>query len=311
MKIARKIVSVIITLIISAAFLSTSAFADIGPKLRPLLEIRFTGINGENCWVALLRPEDYYKNNYGDPYDFWDPYDFGWPYYDESEISISFPTGADADAVELAMKGYKDADGFITGIKGKAVEKSILKIGYPPHNFKVLLYFPDSGEFFVTPICECFALNTYYKIDVSSRQNGAVTAIPSYLLAKEIFYLIIRILLTIGMELVIALVFNFTAKKQILLIAVVNVITQIALNIVINLLYYDYDISALMFYYYILLELAVFIVEAILYAALLKTPEGRRVKGVVKAVGYAAAANLVSFIFGLFLFQVWESLPRI
>lgn len=288
MKIAQKIVSVIITLIISAAFLSTAAFADIGPK--PSLEVRFTGINGENCWAAFLFPE----NNLGSGNEAW--------FADDKST-----------AEEIAMNEYKDADGFIISkywvFPKKIEENSVLKHGYhPPKNFKVLLYFPDSGEFFVTPVYECYAFNTYFTIDVSARQNGTVTAISSYYLAKEIVFLIIRILLTIGIELLIALAFKFTAKKQILFIAIVNIITQIALNIGINMIYFK--MGATLIFLYIPLELAVFAVEAILYAALLTTPEGKPVKG-GKAVGYAAAANTVSFIFGVVVFWISEMLARI
>ena len=288
MKIAQKIVSVIITLIITATFLSTAAFADMGPK--PSLEVRFAGINGENCWAALLFPE----NDIGPGNE---------PWFADNQST----------AEQITMNDYKDADGYIMSMYQGSPEKidknSVLRHSYyPPENFKVLLYFPDSGEFFVTPVFERYAFNSYFTIDVSARQNGTVTAISSNFPAKEIVFLIIRILLTIGIELLIALAFKFTAKKQILFIAIVNVITQIALNIGINMIYHN--AGATLIFLYIPLELAVFAVEAILYAALLKTPEGKPVKG-GKAVGYAAAANAVSFIFGVVVFWISEMLARI
>lgn len=288
MKLAHKIFSVIIALIISATLLSTAAFADIGPK--PSLEVRFTGINGENCWAALLFPE----NNLGPGNE---------PWFADSKST----------AEQITMNGYKDDDGYIMSMYQGSPEKidqnSALRHSYyPPDNFKVLLYFPDSGEFFVTPVYERYAFRSYFTIDVASRQNGTVTAISSYYWAKEIVFLIIRILLTIGIELLIALAFKFTAKNQILFIAVVNVITQIALNIGINMIYHN--AGSMLIFLYIPLELAVFAVEAILYAALLKTPEGKPVKG-GKAVGYAAAANAVSFIFGVVVFWISEIIARI
>lgn len=288
MKLAQKIFSVIIALIISATFLSTAAFADMGPK--PSLEVRFAGINGENCWAALLFPE----NNLGPGNESW---------FADSKST----------AEQIAMNDYKDDDGYIMsmyqGSPKKIDQNSVLGHSYyPPDNFKVLLYFPDSGEFFVTPVYERYAFRSYFTIDVSARQNGSVTAISSYYWAKEIVFLIIRILLTIGIELLIALAFKFTAKNQILFIAVVNVITQIALNIGINMIYHN--AGSMLIFLYIPLELAVFAVEAILYAALLKTPEGKPVKG-GKAVGYAAAANAVSFIFGVVVFWISEIIARI
>ncbi|MGN0639626.1 MAG: hypothetical protein ACI4JT_01610 [Oscillospiraceae bacterium] len=288
MKLAQKIFSVIIALIISATFLSTAAFADMGPK--PSLEVRFRGVNGENCWAALLLPE----NNLGPGNEPW--------FANEKST-----------AEQITMNGYKDDDGFIMSMYQGSPEKidqnSALRHSYyPPDNFKVLLYFPDSGEFFVTPVYERYAFRSYFTIDVSTRQNGTVTAISSYYLAKEIVFLIIRILLTIGIELLIALAFKFTAKKQILFIAIVNIITQIALNIGINMIYFK--MGATLIFLYIPLEFAVFAVETILYAALLKTPEGKPVKG-GKAVGYAAAANAVSFIFGVVVFWISEIIARI
>lgn len=178
MKIAQKIVSVIITLIITATFLSTAAFADMGPK--PSLEVRFAGINGENCWAALLFPE----NDIGPGNEPWF-------------------AGSKSTAEQITMNDYKDADGYIMSMYQGSPEKidknSVLRHSYyPPENFKVLLYFPDSGEFFVTPVCERYAFNSYFTIDVSTRKNGTVTAISSNFPAKEIVFLIIRILLTIG-----------------------------------------------------------------------------------------------------------------
>ena len=164
MKIAQKIVSVIITLTITATLLSTAAFADMGPK--PSLEVRFAGISGENCWAALLFPEN----------------DIG-PWFADSKST----------AEQIAMNDYKDADGYIMSMYQGSPEKidknSVLRHSYyPPENFKVLLYFPDSGEFFVTPVYEKYAFNSYFTIDVSARQNGSVTAISSYYLAKEIVF---------------------------------------------------------------------------------------------------------------------------
>ena len=58
-------------------------------------------------------------------------------------------------------------------------------------------------------------------------------------------------------------------KKQLLILAVVNIITQIILNVLLNVINYNSGPLAFTFFY-VLFELIVFALEAVLYCTILK-----------------------------------------
>ena len=108
--------------------------------------------------------------------------------------------------------------------------------------------------------------------------------------------------MTIAVELLIALLFSFRNKKLLFFIAAVNLVTQIALNISLNLV--SYNLGQTMFIFaYALLELLIIILEANLYTAFLQkygsTPIPKQ-----KTITYALVANAASFIVGLSLIYI-------
>ena len=58
-----------------------------------------------------------------------------------------------------------------------------------------------------------------------------------------------RIVLTILIEMLVALLFGFRQKKQLLILAVVNIITQIILNVLLNVINYNSGPLAFTFFY--------------------------------------------------------------
>ena len=82
-------------------------------------------------------------------------------------------------------------------------------------------------------------------------------------------------------------------------LAVVNILTQVTLNVALNII--NYNSGALTFTFsYVLFEILVFAIEAIGYTALLKKYSSKEQKK-GRAVGYAFIANAASFAFGLWL----------
>ncbi len=93
-------------------------------------------------------------------------------------------------------------------------------------------------------------------------------ASKSYDYTWEIISLVARIVLTIALELGIALLFGYREKKVLAFLAVINIVTQITLNVALNII--NYNSGALTFTFsYVLLEILVFAIEANPYAALL------------------------------------------
>jgi hypothetical protein len=124
----------------------------------------------------------------------------------------------------------------------------------------------------------------------------------NYDYSREIFSLIARIILTIATELLIALFFMFRSKKQLVLILVINMVTQIGLNVALNLINY-YSGSMMFVFAYFLLEMLVFLIEAILYTVFL-----RKLNEVIipkwKTITYALVANAASLEVGLGLAHI-------
>jgi len=131
-------------------------------------------------------------------------------------------------------------------------------------------------------------------------QDGADILIKrSYNYTAEAFSLVVRILLTIAIELGIALLFGFREKRQFRFIVIVNLVTQIALNVALNVINYHLGFLGFLIFY-VLLEIAVFVVEAILYTAYLRKLSERKLPG-WKPFVYALTANTAAFVLGLVL----------
>ena len=96
-----------------------------------------------------------------------------------------------------------------------------------------------------------------------------------------------------------ALLFGFRQKKQLLVLAVVNIITQIILNVLLNVINYSSGPLAFIFFY-VLFELIVFALEAVLYCTILKRVSKKKKDNGYYSL-YSFVANLVSFGAGLFL----------
>lgn len=283
-KLRRKWV-LLLTLVYAAVLLSPAAAvsADIGPK--PSIQITFTGMEGEEYYGTLLSLQD----STG-PATAWDGRE-GNARYNEGEYEIW-----------KAFVEYKDADGFYFLQEWwRCSDDHELKWLYrPPSTYKILLYFPARDAFYVSPVYTQYAFDSYYTVDLSGLALSPVLAAEkAYDYTWEMISLAVRILLTILLELALALLFGYREKRQILFLAAVNVLTQITLNVWLN--YVNYTSGNMMFgFAYILGELVVLIMEAVLYCTLIgrfsKTPQRRG-----KAVCYAVVANVVSFFAGYWL----------
>jgi len=122
--------------------------------------------------------------------------------------------------------------------------------------------------------------------------------VPIY--GGEIVGLLARILITIAIEMAIAVsAFGFREKKQLRVLIVVNCVTQILLNVLLNVTgYFNGPISFIVDY--IFLETLVFVIEAVVYCIWLRKVSGFQRKKRVY-VGYAWVSNTVSFIVGMII----------
>ena len=269
--------------------LVTTAFADAGPK--PSVRVNFTGGSGERCYATLLSkarttgPHRAYPNGTSSK-SMW-------------QDDQSVEEDPDAEKIWNAFQNYEDPDGFYflqqwwTCADGEQLAWTY----YPPETFKLLLYFPETGAYRVSPACERIMFHSLYEVDLSG--DGELALVPQYLAGRELAALLVRMVLTIALELAVALAFGYREWGQMKLLAVVNVITQLALNVSILLIDRFSGLYAFLLGY-VLLELLVFAVEAYAYVRLMPRYSSAQAKR-GHPVLYALCANVFSFGAGLWL----------
>ena len=263
------------------------ASADIGPK--PSVQIEFTGMEGQTYYGTLL---SMYEST--GPASVWD----GNPEH------ADYQPGEEGYDIWLKFVEYQDADGyyFLQWWWDCSETNQLYWTYYPPTPFKILLYFPETDTFYVSPVYERYAFDSYFTVDMSDLDADPMVADKSYDYTWEIISLAARIILTIALELAIALLFGYREKKVLGFLAIVNAVTQVGLNVALNIINYNSG-SMIFTFNYVLLEILVFAIEAIAYAVLLKKFSGKEQKP-LKTVGYALVANAASFGFGLWLAHV-------
>ena len=284
----RKLSQLIFVFLCILMLFPVGVSADTGPK--PSVRIQFKNMGDELCYGTLLSKEE----STG-PARAWDG--------KEENINLDF---VDKDIWE-AFVNYEDSDGyyFLQWAWKVNDTKELSWTYYPPNEFKVLLYYPESNTFVVSDVCKRYAFDTYYTVDMDGQKmtsieydkslsgDSRLNVFKSYELKNEIVGLIGRMAITVVIEIVIGLLFGFR-KKELLYILLINIITQILLNVLLNVLPFDY-------LYYLLLEILVLVVEGVFYCLVFKKKKWH-------CLLYALTANVSSFVIGFFLANLFPGL---
>ncbi|MCH5198828.1 MAG: hypothetical protein J1E34_07980 [Oscillospiraceae bacterium] len=301
--------SEIIAVLICAVFIvmnfSATASADLGPKAS--VRIQFVNMGDELCYGTLLS-----KYESTGPASVWNGDDESARHNENEKYSY-----ADFDfATWKAFAEHEDKDGYYFLQEGWTVSetKEIAWTYYPPSSFKILLYYPETKTFVESGIYERYAFDTYYTVDMDGVNIGSVEyneelstderidAYRSYNYRQEILSLVARIIITIIIEMAVALIFGFRKKKQFIVLASVNAATQIILNVLLNVI--NYNSGQLAFTVnYILFEIIVFTIEAVLYCKLLKKVSERPKRNWYYVL-YSFVANAVSFGAGFIVARI-------
>jgi len=262
---------------------SVTACADIGPKAS--VQITFTGIEGETYYGTLLS-----QTRSTGPSSAWDG---------KSEYH-HYQHGEEGRPIWEKFVSYQDGDGFYFLQEWwDCSETNQLRWTYrPPSVYKILLYFPESDSFLVSPIYEQYAFDSYYTVDLSDLSEP-LAAERSYDFTWELISLVVRIVLTILLEVAVAWLFGFRKKELIRFIAAANILTQVVLNVALNVVNYHSGSLAYTLCY-ILFEMIVFVAEAVVFCALFDRFDPKEHKK-GKIVCFALAANGLSFALGLWL----------
>lgn len=286
----KKVIKLLLCIFLLLNIFSVKVHADIGPK--PSVVIDFKGLEGEDYYVTLLSMTEstgpYSALSFGS----------GYARYEEGDEGYS---------IFLKFVKFKDEDGFyfLQFFQNCSESQQFSWRYYPPKEFKILLYFPETDRFIISDESyQRYAFDSYFiaKISSLSENQSNIVLEKSYNYKNEVISMVIRIILTFIVEIGIALLFVFRQRKQITFIILVNIITQISLNLALNIINYRSGQMAFVFFY-ILLEMAVFLVEGTLYNFYLKKHSEKRISS-WKPWIYSLLANAASFALGLKLAQM-------
>lgn len=286
----RNILRHISMVLILMAALGIYAFADFGPK--PSVVVEFENAGDQEYYVTLVAKED----KLGSPY---------------SRVTAEDQPETDDIAIWNRLVAYEDPDGMVfAGNVQKLTGDGAYVWGYyPPSEFRVLIYFPDTDSFVESSeILEQYAFDSYYQMDFNDlpeNWNDAVAAIPvtrKYNLLWQITAFLLRLAVTVAVECLLAVLFGFKGKRQMLLVLAVNCATQLAMN----LLILDESVGLFVFYVlqYALIEVGVILAEGLVYCLALPklaTPEQNRN---IHPIAFAFFGNVASFSLG-FLLSNW------
>ena len=281
-----KLLSVLLLLTILFAICTVPAHADTGPK--PSVRVEIIGLENEIYYVTLLS-----QTEFSGPAA---AYDGTNPNYQEGD--------KDYDIWQTFVE-YEDTDGFyfLQQFHRLQGEGTYVWGYYPPRTFKILFYFPEYDRFVTTDIHERYAFDSYFRVDFShvnltapSMEGAFIPAEKSYDYGWEAISLVARILLTVAIELGLALLFRYRGKRLLTFLAGVNITTQIVLNVILNVVNYHHGALSFILYY-IFVESIIFLLEAVAYAVFLPRISPTEKRG--KAILYAWVANTLSFVLGM------------
>lgn len=205
-----------------------------------------------------------------------------------------------SDDLDVLYEKYQLADGFRLydiSYSYSNVDEFTLESGYYwPSDFKLLIYDKINDRCYISEEVETYAFHSYFKCDFKAIDSTIFSLVKTYNYTNEIFSFIIRLIVTLVIEMLIALIFRYT-RKSYLIILVTNLVTQIGLNLALNLDAHFNGRQPIMIIVYVFIELAIILVEGIIYQIFLK----RKNNGFNFGFLYSIIANVVSFVLGMIL----------
>lgn len=276
----------LLTILLIFTIFIGSAYADAGPK--PSVTIEIKGLEeGKTYYVTLLS-----KNESTGPY-----------------------SAGNELRDELCRPGYekftelKDKDGyyFISYLEKLIGSGTFSWSYYPPYDFKVAIYNVENNSVLISEPMSRYAFNSNFKMDYSDLGvkddtyyfGSEINISKARNVSRELSSFVLRVIFTILIEYVVALIIFKPTKAQTKLIIETNIFTQIILNVAITLLLYFYGFMSY-FLTLIPLEIFVFAVEAAIYRKKINVdlPAGKKP---APAILYSLIANIASAALGYVL----------
>ena len=280
----KRVISLFMMVLLLLPVLAVTVSADMGPKPGTSITVHPGG--GERVVVTLLAREE--GNG---------------PHWTIGPDEVPASWMVESERLEEAwyiFRDYADPDGY--HFWGNVYEGHVTWGYYPPEEFKIAVYYPEYGILWVSEDSyERYAFDSDYRLNLPAVGAGAQSGEVDMVLKKtsnlgsELAGFLIRVVLTLAMELAVARVFGLTEPGQKKLILRVNLLTQVGLNLLLwGWYFFDGPLAAMV--RLILAEIVVLVVEGVIYQRKLRQEESRG-----KILGYTILANLASVTLG-FLF---------
>mgnify|MGYP000946308353 CR=1 FL=1 len=288
----RRKLGVLLCCLILLLAVPSVAKADMGPKSST--EITFTGLEGERYYAVFLVKPPVQE-------DFFSP-----PLLRDSMDTISAENTEEAVILQKFAQ-YPDADGYVALFWVDDCTKThrIYLTRFSVPEFKILIYFPETDHFVVSDrIYQSYSFNSSFaihaeQIGLSPDSQGELDLKlqNTYHYGRMILAFFVQVVITLLVEIGIARLFQLRQKKIFRFIVLVNLVTQVLLNVVLYWINYQVGLFSMAVSYFGL-EILVFLLEAVLYAIYFGRLEDVFIDG-WKPWVYSLVANATSFIVGL------------
>ncbi|RRD96398.1 hypothetical protein EII17_00075 [Clostridiales bacterium COT073_COT-073] len=166
----------------------------------------------------------------------------------------------------------------------------------PPKVFKIAIYLPKQDKLIVSGVYERFFFHSKFTAQLYG--DRLIVFTPGMQFIIEIFWFLLRVVLTIGVELLLAYyVFHYRQKWQIQSIIRVNLYTQVLLNLVLGMALL---LSGLIDYFiaFGVMEVIVILIEATAYYFAFRKYNASQ-KEFLMVFLYTVLANILSLVVGI------------
>lgn len=283
----RKISIVLLLMIVAIILAPKPTYADMFSK--PTATIHIKGVDVPYDFELLIS------------------YDGDVPILDD-EAMYKLEAYYKADYPIDVLNGYQDQDGYAarTLYNGGApaslqlIDSNTIHVGYfsAPRTFKILLILEDD-VFIVSKVIhrKMFTSKMTFDltgVDLSTSKSNVGTLTEEIPLLEFSGKYILRILLTIGVELLVLLAFMYRDKKDFIFVGIVNFVTQSALTIAMVVGYYFWAAEVGLIITLVLGEITVFTIEMVVYGYKLDKQSRS------KAYLYGFTANVITLMLTIF-----------
>ena len=285
--------SILTALLLLLPLTAMPVSADVGPK--PSVVVALEGLEGRTCWGTLLSQQEG-TGPYGRFYE---------------EEAAEDPEEDRALRALLPLERM-DSEGFhLLNFVKDCSDGEFSWTYYPPHTYKIAIWFPEEDALAVSGVYHRYAFDSYYRLDLSGVElmPGGIVELEAARLQRDYPYgasllaLAGRVALTLGAELLLALAFGLRTRQALKWVAVVNLATQLGLNLALELFTYcngalEGMMAILALPVYLAAEAVVTLVELRIYRRKLlgeRGASGRRI------TAYTWTANLCSLLAGVLL----------